>query len=125
MEILIRSLWVARATTGATLLCGAVVVLLALPKAPTVLGLVLALLAEGAASLAQVRLVDALRDGRRGEVLLKAGARVPLATMFGYATDLRSKTQGRATYTMQFSQYDPVPTSVQEEIVARITGVAR
>jgi elongation factor G len=52
-------------------------------------------------------------------------AEVPLATMFGYATDLRSKTQGRATYTMQFSHYEPVPNSVQEEIVAKVRGTAR
>jgi elongation factor G len=50
-------------------------------------------------------------------------AEVPLATMFGYSTDLRSKTQGRATYSMQFSQYEPVPTSVQEEIVAKVRGI--
>ena len=50
-------------------------------------------------------------------------AEVPLATMFGYATDLRSKTQGRATYTMQFAQYEPVPRSVEEEIVAKVTGI--
>jgi elongation factor G len=49
-------------------------------------------------------------------------ARVPLATMFGYATDLRSKTQGRATYTMQFDSYQPVPGSVQEAIVAKVRG---
>ncbi len=49
-------------------------------------------------------------------------AEVPLATMFGYATDLRSKTQGRATYTMQFAHYEPVPSSVQEEIVAKVRG---
>ena len=49
-------------------------------------------------------------------------AEVPLATMFGYATDLRSKTQGRATYTMQFSHYEAVPSSVQEQVVARIRG---
>jgi len=49
-------------------------------------------------------------------------AEVPLATMFGYSTDLRSKTQGRATYSMQFDHYEAVPTSVQEEVVARITG---
>jgi elongation factor G len=49
-------------------------------------------------------------------------AEVPLATMFGYATDLRSKTQGRATYTMQFSHYEAVPSSVQEEIVAKVRG---
>jgi elongation factor G len=47
---------------------------------------------------------------------------VPLATMFGYATDLRSKTQGRATYTMQFSHYEPAPASVQDEIVAKVRG---
>jgi elongation factor G len=49
-------------------------------------------------------------------------AEVPLASMFGYATDLRSKTQGRATYSMQFATYAPVPAGVQEEIVARIRG---
>ncbi len=43
--------------------------------------------------------------------------------MFGYATDLRSKTQGRAAYTMQFSHYEPVPNSVQEEIVAKVRGI--
>ncbi len=47
------------------------------------------------------------------------GAKVPLAEMFGYATDLRSMTQGRATYTMQFSHYDPVPRVVSEEITAK------
>jgi elongation factor G len=49
-------------------------------------------------------------------------ADVPLATMFGYSTDLRSKTQGRATHTMQFLQYEPVPKNVQEEIVAKVKG---
>jgi elongation factor G len=49
-------------------------------------------------------------------------AEVPLSEMFGYATDLRSKTQGRATYTMQFHSYQPTPKSVQEEIVARVSG---
>jgi elongation factor G len=49
-------------------------------------------------------------------------AEVPLATMFGYSTDLRSKTQGRATYSMQFDSYQAVPSSVQEEIVARVRG---
>lgn len=49
-------------------------------------------------------------------------AEVPLATMFGYATDLRSRTQGRATYTMQFVHYEAVPASVQEQVVARIHG---
>ena len=49
-------------------------------------------------------------------------AEVPLATMFGYATDLRSKTQGRATYSMHFGNYQPVPSQVQEEIVAKVRG---
>jgi elongation factor G len=49
-------------------------------------------------------------------------AEVPLATMFGYATDVRSKTQGRATHTMQFAHYAPVPAAVQEEIVAKQRG---
>ncbi len=49
-------------------------------------------------------------------------AQVPLAEMFGYATDLRSRTQGRATYTMQFSSYQEVPESVSREIVARVRG---
>jgi len=50
-------------------------------------------------------------------------ARVPLAEMFGYATDLRSMTQGRATYTMQFSHYDPVPVPISEEISAKAVGL--
>ncbi|MCB1258532.1 MAG: elongation factor G, partial [Microthrixaceae bacterium] len=49
-------------------------------------------------------------------------AEVPLAEMFGYSTDLRSKTQGRATYSMQFHSYQQTPRNVQEEIVARVTG---
>ena len=49
-------------------------------------------------------------------------ARVPLAEMFGYATDLRSRTQGRATYTMHFDRYEQVPHTVSEEIMARIQG---
>jgi elongation factor G len=46
----------------------------------------------------------------------------PLSEMFGYSTDLRSATQGRATYTMQFERYDEVPSHVAEEIVATRTG---
>jgi elongation factor G len=46
-------------------------------------------------------------------------AMVPLANMFGYATDLRSMSQGRATFTMQFDHYEQVPTSVSEEIIAK------
>ncbi len=49
-------------------------------------------------------------------------ALVPLAEMFGYATDLRSRTQGRATYTMQFHAYQQTPASVQDEIVSRVRG---
>jgi len=58
---------------------------------------------------------------RRGNVqVIKAQA--PLAEMFGYATDLRSKTQGRATYTMQFSHYNEVPKGVSEGIIAVVKG---
>ena len=58
---------------------------------------------------------------RRGKVqVIKAQA--PLAEMFGYATDLRSKTQGRATFTMQFSHYDEVPKGVSEGIIAVVRG---
>jgi elongation factor G len=49
-------------------------------------------------------------------------ALVPLAEMFGYATDLRSRTQGRATYTMQFHSYQEVPTAAATEIVAKVRG---
>src|SRR5438270_930561 len=49
-------------------------------------------------------------------------AQVPLAEMFGYATDLRSRTQGRATYTVQFHSYQQVPESISREIVARVRG---
>jgi elongation factor G len=49
-------------------------------------------------------------------------AQVPLSDMFGYSTDLRSKTQGRATYTMQFHSYQQVPENVAKEIIARVRG---
>ncbi len=49
-------------------------------------------------------------------------SQVPLAEMFGYATDLRSRTQGRATYTMQFDSYQQVPGSIAEEIIKRVRG---
>jgi elongation factor G len=48
--------------------------------------------------------------------------RVPLAEMFGYATDLRSQTQGRANYTMQFASYEQAPKNVSEEIIAKAAG---
>jgi elongation factor G len=49
-------------------------------------------------------------------------ANVPLGTMFGYATDVRSMSQGRATYTMQFARYEEVPPSIAEEIMAKVGG---
>jgi elongation factor G len=49
-------------------------------------------------------------------------AHVPLSEMFGYATDIRSKTQGRATYTMQFAHYEEVPKNISEQIIAKVKG---
>ena len=49
-------------------------------------------------------------------------AKVPLAEMFGYVGDLRSRTQGRATYTMQFDSYAQVPESIAQEIIKRMRG---
>ena len=49
-------------------------------------------------------------------------AQVPLSEMFGYVGDLRSRTQGRASYTMQFDSYQQVPGNIQEEIVKRVRG---
>jgi elongation factor G len=67
------------------------------------------------------------RRGRVGEMEQQGtaqviNAHVPLAEMFGYATDLRSRTQGRATYTMQFESYNEVPESISKEIIARAHG---
>ena len=59
--------------------------------------------------------------GERGNARV-IRAEVPLAEMFGYATDLRSMTQGRANYTMEFQKYMEVPKSVAEEIIAKFTG---
>ena len=69
------------------------------------------------------------RRGRVEHMEVRAGtqvitARVPLSEMFGYATDLRSKTQGRATYTMHFSRYDETPKNISEGVIARIQGAA-
>jgi elongation factor G len=58
---------------------------------------------------------------RRGNALVVT-ARVPLSEMFGYATDLRSNTQGRANYTMQFESYEEVPPNISEQIVEQRTG---
>jgi elongation factor G len=52
-------------------------------------------------------------------------ASVPLSDMFGYATELRSRTQGRGSFTMHFSRYDEVPKSVAEEIIARVQGKSK
>ncbi len=68
--------------------------------------------------------------GRRGRIQSQEdrggtqiiNARVPLSEMFGYATDLRSRTQGRATYSMHFEHYEQAPQNVSEEVVARIQG---
>ena len=69
-------------------------------------------------------------NSRRGRILSQEirgsseviRASVPLGQMFGYATDLRSMTQGRATYTMQFARYDEVPPAIAEEIMAKVAG---
>jgi len=68
------------------------------------------------------------RRGKVSNMSERAGAKiitatVPLAEMFGYATDLRSRTQGRATYSMHFSRYEKVPQNIAEEILAH-SGVA-
>jgi elongation factor G len=71
-------------------------------------------------------------NSRRGRVqgmdlsrgLQQIVARVPMAEMFGYATDLRSITQGRGDYSMHFFDYEEVPKTISEEVVARVTGTA-
>jgi len=59
-------------------------------------------------------------EHRAGSQVIRA--HVPLSEMFGYATDMRSRTQGRATYSMHFARYEEVPRSVAEEIIARVQG---
>ncbi|MEM8501627.1 MAG: elongation factor G [Cyanobacteria bacterium P01_D01_bin.1] len=71
-------------------------------------------------------------NSRRGQIegmgsqsgVTKVTSRVPLAEMFGYATDIRSKTQGRGSFSMEFSQYEEVPRNVAEAIIARNKGNA-
>lgn len=71
-------------------------------------------------------------NSRRGQIegqdteqgTSKVTAQVPLAEMFGYATDIRSKTQGRGIFTMEFSKYDEVPRNVAEDIIAKNKGNA-
>ena len=60
-----------------------------------------------------------------GTGIQKIRAMVPLAEMFGYATDIRSKTQGRGTFSMEFSKYEQVPANVQEEIIAKSGATAQ
>ena len=60
--------------------------------------------------------IEGMEDRRDTKVIK---AKVPLGEMFGYATDLRSQTQGRASYTMQFDSYEPVPKAVRDEIVGK------
>jgi elongation factor G len=72
-------------------------------------------------------------NSRRGKILGMSqrgnaqviDSEVPLAKMFGYVTDLRSMTQGRATSSLHFSNYSPVPIAVQDEVVAKIKGTSR
>ncbi len=63
-------------------------------------------------------LIGGMAENPSGKVVT---AEVPLAEMFGYATDLRSATQGRATYTMEFSKYAEAPSSVAEGIISKNT----
>ncbi|MBI3599263.1 MAG: elongation factor G, partial [Nitrospinae bacterium] len=70
------------------------------------------------------------RRGKINEMEQRGNARiirvfVPLSEMFGYATDLRSATQGRATYTMEFDHYEEVPRTLSEEIISKATGGVR
>jgi elongation factor G len=60
--------------------------------------------------------VQGMDDNPSGKIIR---AEVPLAEMFGYATDLRSATQGRATYTMEFAKYAEAPTSIAEAVIRK------
>jgi elongation factor G len=69
------------------------------------------------------------RRGRIESMVARPGTQVitsfvPLSEMFGYSTDMRSMTQGRATYTMHFHRYEEAPRSVREEIIAKVQGTA-
>jgi elongation factor G len=69
-------------------------------------------------------------NSRRGKIMSMEpqggtqiiNAEVPLGDMFGYATQVRSLSQGRATYTMEFSHYEPVPTNIANELIAKALG---
>jgi elongation factor G len=62
------------------------------------------------------------RESRAGSEIINV--QVPLAEMFGYATDIRSRTQGRGSFTMHFSHYEQAPPNVSEEVISRATGRA-
>jgi elongation factor G len=59
-------------------------------------------------------------EARGGSQIINS--RVPLSEMFGYATDLRSRTQGRASYSMHFDRYEPAPQSVSDEVIKKVNG---
>jgi elongation factor G len=61
-------------------------------------------------------------EARAGSHIIRV--QVPLSEMFGYATDLRSRSQGRANFTMHFSHYAEAPASVSEEVISKATGKA-
>jgi elongation factor G len=71
-------------------------------------------------------------NGRRGQIMgmeTRAGSQVirshvPLSEMFGYATELRSRTQGRASFTMHFWRYEEAPANIAEEVISRVSGKA-
>ena len=63
--------------------------------------------------------IDGMEQRGNAQVI---NATVPLSTMFGYATDVRSMTQGRATYTMQFKHYAEVPATIAADIIAKVKG---
>jgi elongation factor G len=102
-----------------------------LRKAPRA-GLLLEPIMKNDGALPEQYMGDVIGDlnSRRGKILGMSqrgnaqviDSEVPLATMFGYVTDLRSMTQGRATSSLHFSHYAPVPAAVQEEIVAKVKG---
>ena len=66
---------------------------------------------------------EAMHDGKNERFALKIiKAFVPLSEMFGYATDIRSRTQGRGSFTMHFGRYEEVPGALAEEIVSKVQG---
>jgi elongation factor G len=64
-------------------------------------------------------IIQGMEDGPSGKMI---HAQVPLGEMFGYATDLRSMTQGRATYTMEFDKYNEAPASIAEQVISKTTA---